>query len=339
MAEPCTPRNCAQGEPGVLGQISAWLERPAIRQSEAIAAQLDFLRRAVEEAHEASGAAGAARMANVLQALGRLKRHLAGPEALPVFGSQAALAPLSAEWFDLANDGTREFELAAAVAGISDPYLGPLRIPASLVELGSGLANERGSGRPGVGGIMGTGLAEIWMAALLARLEEGAQHRLKRLPLGSVRWASVSAVCMFLWAQTDDLRIKELFLGLAEAERPPAPSGPRAAGQQDVVPPRAYALLKLGFLPEPVGGGEWPANPCFSRSRIVAALGKGDLFRACWWAAEELRAVGIAAVAWASGEGAHDAGWREAALDPHRLAAALLVPISTEEVEYLLSCL
>ena len=336
MPDPRAPQDRAQGKPVLLRQASAWLDLPAEEWHESVSAHLDFLRQAVQAADEAGGLTGAARMAEVLQALGRLKRHLISRKALLAYVPRSGLARLSSEWFDVANDGSWEFELAAAVAAMVDADLGPLRPPDPLwVHPPLAPAAEPSNHRQVA---TERGLAHAWTRALLARLEEGAKQRLGRLPLASMRWASFSAVCGFLSGQTDDQRIEELFLGLAEAERPPQPSGPQPASPSHVLPPRAYALLKLCLLPEPVGGGAWPANPCLSRSQMVAALGQGDLFRACWLAAKELQAVGIAAEARASAEGAQDPGWRDAAVDPLRLAAALLVPIGPSESERLVSC-
>ncbi len=355
MADRYAPQPSAHAQSHLLRQASAWMDVYAGGWDEAVSSQLDLLRQAVDAAERASGPADAAGMAQVLQALGRLIRHLATQHTLPTCAPQSGFPRLSAEWFDLANDGSREFELAAAVAAIMDPDVGPLRLP-----VGRPLASALPPGEPVEGRApsrpplpsawapgeqtplprhtgVETGLAHTWTAALLAQLEAGAALALARLPLASARWATLSAVCGFLSAETADPRIEELFFGLTAADRPAEPSGPQPPEGSHVHPPRAYALLKLCLLPVSAGGGAWPSNPCLSRSRIVATLAQGDLFRACWLAAEELHAVGIAAAARAPGEGAIDPGWRDAAVDPLRLAAALLVPISPAEAERLIA--
>jgi len=335
MPEPTRRQNSADAKSALLQQVAARLELPAGRWDDAVAAQLDLLRAAILAAEEQTGSP--ARMAEVLRALGQLKRQLLTRAAAPFAEPPREAARLSAEWFDLADDGSWEFELAAAVAAIADPDLGRLSLPCLPSAAGTSAAqNKTGSPRHGK---PYSGLASQWRRVLAARLEEGARQRLNRLPLGASRWASVAAVSAFLSATTEDQRIEDLVCGLLEADIPPPPRVAPAADPSGVAPPRAYALLKLAFLPAPVHGGQWPANPCASRVHIVEALGGGDLFRACWLAAKELQAAGFAVQARPAAQGASDPGWRDAALEPLRLAAALLVPISPWEARHLATCL
>ncbi len=336
MAEPNPPPGAVESKRALLRQAAAWLDLPAGQWGEAVSDQLELLRAAGEAAQAETGPALAARMVEVLRALGRLRRQavLRGTAFLigPLGGAR-----LSAEWFDLADDGSAEFELAAAVAAIDDPDVGPLALP------GPGMADSAWSAHwPATPGWHGqgagvSGLVGWWMAALSLRLEEGARRRLNRLPLASTRWASLLAVCAFLGRESDDGRIEELAWGLLGATRPAPAAGRQTGKPAGAIPPRAYALLKLCFMPQPVGGSVWPGDPCPARTRILAALGQGDLFGACWLAAKELQALGLPAVARPEAGGARDAGWRDAALDPARLGAALLVPISPEVAGYLVA--
>lgn len=339
MAEPNPPPGAAESKRALLRQAAAWLELPGGQWGEAVSDQLELLRAAVEAAQGDTGPALAAPMVEVLRALGRLRRQAVLRGTAFLSEPLGGVARLSAEWFDLADDGTAEFQLAAAVAAIDDPDLGSLALPGpSMADRASRACDPAAPvwHSPGVGA---SGLVGWWMAALSLRLVEGASRRLRRVPLASTRWASLSAVCAFLCRESDDRRIEELAWGLLGAKRPAPAAGRQRGKPAGAIPPRAYALLKLCFVPQPVGGGVWPGDPCPARTRILAALGQGDLFRACWLAAKELQALGVPAIARPEAGGARDAGWRDALLDPVRLGASLLVPISPEEAGYLVAYL
>ena len=112
----------------------------------------------------------------------------------------------------------------------------------------------------------------------------------------------------------------------------------------EVSVPRAYALLKLLFLPRPLvikrGAGEVVIRP---EPAILHLLRGGKMGEACAIAMRRLRASGLNPLPGPiRGRGVRDNDWREmdgmkdAGIDPQRLAAALLIPIQNKAVNRLI---
>jgi CRISPR-associated protein Csx17 len=283
---------------------------------------------------------GTPRFAEILCALGRAERELAGGENFRKDSNLSPLAGLSLDWLRAANDESFEYELALSLAGVHDRerVIGPLR---------ANLESVTWPGHPDWKGY--TSWAErsravVWSSANLSanlvailerRLMDGDRNGCSKLPLASWRSTSLDAVSAFLAGAVDDARVEDLLWGLLLVDHgrphPIQPSRPPA----DAPPlPRAYALLKLLFLPDPLAtkAGEVRVRP---EPSLVPLLRAGHIGDACALAMRRLRASGLLPTPYRTGgRAARDDEWRDAAgsVEAQRLAAALLFPVSLSDV-------
>lgn len=236
---------------------------------------------------------------------------------------------LNPAWVNLADDGTPEFRIAHALAGIgwTGADLNPIRMDLHKVEI-----------RPDKHG----GHRAYWsdktrkvvpyvsdpMSFLISLLEHrclsGKKEERDHFPIGSVYNVSLDDVNEFLDGSLDHGKIVDLFLGLVLSNdpRPLRKHGHR--GQKGLEKayqlPRDYILLKACYLPEPlVIEGEKVTVPYDLKiGSLLRARRLGD---ACSHAARKLKARGIASV---STFGKED-------IDPASLYASLLIPVNSHE--------
>jgi CRISPR-associated protein Csx17 len=158
------------------------------------------------------------------------------------------LAGLSLRWLYECDDKTPEFKIAAALAAISgEGNVGVLRSNLEPFDEKSRLWAKNSKSVVWTAATLEENLA----AVLQRRSIDARMHSLSRPPLTSSRSASLKAVADFLSRETDDERIKEFLRALILLDWS---KDNRASDKQTrYVPPtlpRAYALLKLLFLPE-----------------------------------------------------------------------------------------
>jgi len=204
--------------------------------------------------------------------------------------------------------------------------------------------------------------AVVWSATTLVsnlanvlqrRVMDGARAGCERLPVGSRVTAPLDTVAAFITGEIDDERIEKLLWGLMLI----SDAGNRslgASGANETPIPRAYALLKLLFLPQPLVIDRGADGRLFGRMlrnnesggiaigrepSILQLLRAGQLGEACMIAMRRLRASGLDPMPTPiRGLRIRDADWHElddfghAGLDPLRLAAALLIPIGDDVV-------
>lgn len=290
----------------------------------------------------------------ILIALGLAERELALTEG-KVGNSKTRPKPLvglSPDWIDAANDNSFEFHIALALASIHDPErkTGPLRSNLEPVVVGrkndgEWYANWAEKNR-----------AVVWHAAdlgtnvvktLQRRIIDGQTAGSTSLPLSSRFRVPLATVAAFLAEEPNDQRIEQLIWGLMlingkTTDRP-------EQQYSEALVPRAYALLKLLFLPGPFvierrGDGERFARllrlneegglTICPEPAILHLIGGGRLGEACAIAMRRLRASGLDPMpSPIRARGVRDADWRElegevADREALRLAAALLIPIS-----------
>jgi CRISPR-associated protein Csx17 len=256
-----------------------------------------------------------------------------------------------------ADDSSREFALARALASIHDPErkIGSLRANLETVDWRARNRKWAEKDRALVWNAtnLATNLSHVFERRLMDAARSGCEH----LPLASPFTVSLDTVAAFIIGETNDERIEELIWGLmllADDGR----VAPHVYEFQDLAVPTAYALLKLLFLPRPLviergrdgkrmarlvrnneaGGiviGHDPAIPTLLRA--------GRLGEACVIAMRRLRAARLDPMpAPIRGRGLRDGIWMEldrmgrAGLDPVRLAAALLIPIGDHAVNTLI---
>jgi CRISPR-associated protein Csx17 len=234
------------------------------------------------------------------------------------------LTGLTVRWVSKCDDNSFEFEIAAALASITgEGKRGLFRAniePVEISEKGIGWTNDD------AGVVWGTGSLEDNLAAVLHRRSIDARAASASHPaLSSKRFASLRAVNAFLSAAADNEEIESLLRGLMLIKWSGAPE--RKLYTSDNLPPtlsRAYAMLKLLFLPE--GRLERLSEPIKHEPSIVPLLRAGRINDALEVADKRLRSSGLVPFTnsfhVSSEEGA-------------RLAAALLIPIDRRAINEL----
>ncbi len=306
----------------------------------------------------------------ILIALGRAEREMAltpgkiGQSKVP----SHPIDRLSAAWIGAVNDKSAEFAIAHALAGVQhlpvaniQPKIGPLRTNLEPVTWGKRHTKWAD-----------TSLSVVWNAAdltvnmtnvLIRRMIDGARTGCEHLPLFSPYTVPLDSVGAFINGDVDDNRIEELLWGLMLVDsqqwshRGRDSHGRDSHGADGVALPRAYALLKLLFLPRPLviqrtidgnvhahllrddesGGVVIRPEPS-----ILYLLQSKRLGEACALATRRLRASGLSPMPKPlRGRRMLDRDWEELArigdtgIDRLRLAAALLIPIDDTAVAQL----
>lgn len=308
---------------------------------------------------------GAAFFQQILVALGAAERELASAERFREEKRLNPLVGLSSAWFDAASDGTDEFTVARGIADVQDAEgrIGPLRTNLETADWKKRCRAWAEKDRSVVWNA--ADLAANLVSVLARRMMDGARAGCERLPLTSRYTAPLDAIAAFLAGDLDDQRIEELIWGLMLIDTPrrhPSRAGMnRIRDRQRADPnplPREYALLKLLFLPRPLvpersgeslkwrlarplGDGRMESGLTIRpEPRILPLLRAGRVGEACRIAAQRLRVSGLAPMPGPLPTGEmRDDNWSEGAMDSRRaqrLAAALLVPISSNSVDRLI---
>jgi CRISPR-associated protein Csx17 len=236
---------------------------------------------------------------------------------------------LSPEWARRADDGSAEFRIAAALAGLGlpgerdgrsvhltlRPHLAPVTLDGAAWEDRSSLV------------CWGPGEIERNLSAVLHRRRLEAQHLgAERELLRSTSGARLIDVQRFLEGDTDDRRIAELLAGLVCADLD-AIETPRS----DAEPLPAYALLKVLFTPEStLRYLRWlpPDRNLRLPAEIPARLAADDVDGALAIAWQRLRALGAKLPSRRPPQAI--------AIDGPRLLAALTIPLTLAETARLL---
>jgi CRISPR-associated protein Csx17 len=204
-----------------------------------------------------SGVGGARRpLQELLIILGEIQEHLTLSEK-----SREACRPvpvLDAEWVTGSDDGSVEFEIAAALASLHGYHESPegagrvaLTMLEHLTPVRSGSGNRDGvrSWDPDGGRrvVWGPGGLDRNMARVLQRrLLEQSALGLSDIPLAGWRAASLEAVGAWLAGQVDETRVVRLLKGLALAR---VPAGMKSRPLAGPPLPAAFAVLKPLFSP------------------------------------------------------------------------------------------
>jgi len=303
----------------------------------------------------------------IIIALGAAERELANAERFRADRKLNPLAGLSPAWIEAADDHSPEFIIGRSLACIHDAEgkIGPLRANLEPVDWQKRCRAWAEKDR-----------SVVWNAAdpaanlanvLARRMMDGSRAGCEGLPLASPYAAPLDTIAAFIAGDLDDRRIENLIWGLILVEMPKAHGrdrrslGPGAAapgGPASPPLPREYALLRLLFLPCPIGpersgetvrwrlargcadGGKEGGLIIRPEPRILPLLRAGRLGEACRIAAQRLRATGLPPMPGALPTGVlRDDCWSERTTDPHRsrrLAAALLIPVSSKSVDHLI---
>jgi CRISPR-associated protein Csx17 len=252
-----------------------------------------------------------------LIALGKLQLYLARS---PKYWQKIQPVPtLRSDWITLADDGSHEFRLAAALASLSQPplreYLFPVTEEAWNAETRRAVWAERQ-------------LSANLVAVLARRLLEADRSGAADKPLGGGLGADQAAVAAFLRGAVNDARLSALVVGLALARTPRSLEKRKSAVDHL---PGAYAVFKPLFVPD----GLLHRFGVLPRDRklpippgLIARLASGDVNAALRQARQRARGSSIPMLGAMVPDGTP--------LDGARLAAALMVPIEAKLLRRLL---
>lgn len=301
----------------------------------------------------------------VLIALGSAQRELAvtggqrgGKEICP------PLRRMSPQWVKATHDGSPEYAIGFALAGIHDREnkIEPLRVNLEPVALRQKQWIWQESG-PHV--VWNSADLPTNMSGVLARrIMDGTRAGCEHLPLDFKRSLSLETIALFIAGQLDDRRIEDLLRGLVLIDHwQKYPAGLPRTSVEDAPPlPREYALLKLLFLPRPIVR-QWDEEyQCWNwrlarnikgtsgkpkleegliirpEPRVLPLLRSGRVMEACRIAYQRLRSSGLKPLPGPTPSGV----WREAdwepdpSVNPQRLGAALLLPVGDDVVNQLI---
>jgi len=320
----------------LLCEIDPWLDlfRPAATEDKTPPRFKSALRRIETAIFTFCQYGGTTRFADILCALGQAEKELANGENFRKDKYLRPLAGLSPAWLEEAYDASPEFEIALSLAGIYDGSykIGALRAnlePVKTVrnQQGSMSATWAAGGREVVWN--SADLCRNLSAVLERRIMDGERAGCDRLPLSCRRTSSLDAIAAFLEGETDDRRIEELLWGMLLIDHyKDYPVLERRV--IDAPPlPRSYALLRLLFLPGPL-----PSQNADVEIRpemtILPLLRAKRVDEACQIALRRLRASDFIPKASQASQKWHSP-------DPARLAAALLIPVASRDVDILKS--
>lgn len=360
---------CERVEVDFLREIDPWLGtfRRITADKSTSPRFRSVLRRVDQAMFDLCRYGGRSPLQSVLIALGRAEREVAltGGTMAQSKSTVPPIAGLSGEWITQSEDGSQEFAIARALASLHDAEhnIGPLRTnlePVSLDRTRDGrlfatwVSDERGPERRQWAVVWNASDLTANLGAVLERrCMDGQRAGCGHLPLAAAASVELDAIGAFIKAEVDDARIEELLWGLILADHKPRTEVSHSAGAEDVRLPRAYALLKLLFLPRPLmierrDNGTVRIRVAHASEEgirvkpelaVLHLLRAGRLGEACMVAMRRLRASGLNPLPRPiRGRRVRDDDWHElqrtdpAAIDPRRLAASLLIPISAHAV-------
>ena len=188
----------------------------------------------------------------VLVSLGLAERELAGSEKFREDRSHLhPLQGLKLSWLSRCDDDSSEFSIAASLASIRATTAdNPLRINIEPLKATSKRLEWNDESKSAVWGV-GT-LADNLSMILQRRSIDARSEGLSHPVISGSRFATLEDIGSYLDLETDDDRLEKLLFGLILIDWPAGElklQGNRRKGVPSALP-RAYALLKLLFLPD-----------------------------------------------------------------------------------------
>ena len=234
------------------------------------------------------------------------------------------LTGLSLRWISDCNDGSDEFSIASALAAMR----GAGKVDSFRSNIESFDDASRGWAQRSRSVVWSNaGLEENLASVLQRRSIDARSQSLSHPPVSSSRFASLASVDAFLNRETDDEKLEDLLRGLILIDWSQDKALESEIEKRNVPPTlsRAYALLKLLFLPEGKFQSKADAEIIVIKHEpsIVPLLRAGRVPDALDTAARRLRASGVMPLTtdfYLRGE------------DGARLAAALLIPIDEPSI-------
>lgn len=241
--------------------------------------------------HAAYG--GRDRLTRVLIAAAKAELTVARRPRTRERGAPPPLSGLSSKWIAQCDDGSAEFELAAAVASLQPAKQGPGELRQHLEPLERSGSRWIWSKAPGHE-IVWTGrdLVNDLCAILQRRILDAGREGIE-VPLDGCIRASPQALGALLRGEVNLDQLATLIEALALLDIGPQPGQllqPRP--QRLVALPPSYAMIKLTLLGRPlkVSGEKLTIRP---DPMVVGLLRAGDVWEATLRAARRLRAAGV----------------------------------------------
>ncbi len=237
---PVTPRPYARllDDP----PLTAWVDqlRRACREKDKTPARYQTALRQIDRAmfefaNRSEVGNDAKYLTAVLAAVGRAERTLAGGLAFCKEKYIRPLHGLSPQWLDQADDGTAEFRLAAAVAGVrgEGDAVGPVRAYLEEVEVTKFVAWSPGS----TSAVWSARPVAVNLAAVFRRRQmEAFRAGVAGTPVASARPAPLADVLAFLAGDTDDEKLGDLLWGLVCLDWPAVENRQPETADAPVVP-------------------------------------------------------------------------------------------------------
>jgi len=325
---------------GLLTDIDMWLD--AYRRAcsgDGIPARYTTALRDLDEAiYDYCRLGGGPRFGAILLALGGCERELSFIHDKPglVGTSKFATPPvpaLSGEWLRAAEEDSPEFRIGLALAAIrATGSIGPIRVNLEGVTRKPwGLVWAEPQDRYSIVW-SATSLPRNLQAVLERRLLDASRLGVERMPVESWFPAPASDIAAFLAGDLDDGRIEAWLWGLMLIDfQQTTPAHLRTAPAHGMAQPlpRAYALLKLVFLPHYSALQSADGRPLRAEPAILGHLRAHRLDDACTLAVRRLRATGyVVAPGPASGGPSRAPDYTVSSTTRDRLAGALLIPLA-----------
>jgi CRISPR-associated protein Csx17 len=312
----------------LIDEVDTWLNRLRSAADENAPGSLAQAVRELDRAIFAYCQRGhTAHLQGVLIALGRAQLMLGLSRNLQERHPQP-LHHLSTAWIAACNDETAEFRIALALASITHPKIGPLRLhwePLAWSTNPNRFTWVDPTQREAERGTLSAQLLSL----LERRLIMG--ERLQVVDsLQSRCYATLADIDAFLNGQTDDARIWALLHGLATLKWHVGMSvQPERTASAAPLLSRSYALLKLLYLPHAIPVGAPESVQVWSERSVLGRLRAGRMPEAMALAQRRLFASGL--IPFGHRHETH-LRYRAPLGDPIRLGAALLIPIHPDDV-------
>lgn len=230
---------------------------------------------------------GSAEMIKLLSAVGALEKAISRRDHGKEPRIEMPLTGLSFRWLTMADDGSIEFRLAAAIASIGPTDgVGPIRSSIEPVDPEKPYLWSNGRGQVAwSGNTFASRLANV----LHRRMMDADRLKCKGNPLrGSIK-LQIDDISHFISGDIDELLIENILFGLmwirwnnhdAQRECVAITNKWKQAAWTDVVP-RSWALIKLLFLPTPLRLGNGQEIHLKREISIISLLNAGRTREAC----------------------------------------------------------
>lgn len=302
---------------------------------------------------------GKEQLQRVLRALGQAERTVAKQSSRKTRERLRPLQGLGPEWIRECDDGSPEFRLAVSLASIYDGRAGPIR--QNLEPVGF----ENGRWRwdetsllvvPDSSDIVRVASAILVKRLLLAKQKqevrsetrvltatEEAAVKPEPLPIRGRFETSLADIDVFLCEATDDSKILDLLWGLIAVDwrKWKRSHGPQSARMRSDLPglnggeriSRAYALLKILFLPEGIEADRDQESITVKvDEEILSRLTGGDVDRAIELAVSRLRSNGVIPLGTRGARRRRTLDFVVSAVERRRMLASLLFPTWEKQV-------